>query len=180
LEGERDTFPLLECDGSVAFEALDRLSAMLREVGSPRPSLPLPSEPDPNAPAGEWSEGVHLVHPRLVWALQRIVDAFPHRPVYVVSGYRRHSGTSNHARGRAADIQVVGVSAEVLLDVCRTLRDVGCGYYPNGRFIHVDVRPYGSGHPLWIDVAQPGQPSEYVDSWPGVVESGALVFAGEQ
>jgi hypothetical protein len=26
---------------------------------------------------------------------------------------------------------------------------------------------------MWIDTAEPGKPSEYVDSWPGIAEAGA-------
>jgi hypothetical protein len=56
---------------------------------------------------------------------------------------------------------------------CRTLRDVGCGYYPNGTFVHVDVRPWGSPRVRWVDAARPGEPSRYVDGWPGIVEPGS-------
>jgi hypothetical protein len=30
------------------------------------------------------------------------------------------------------------------------------------------------GHPVWIDVSEPGSPSEYVGHWPGLSERGAL------
>jgi hypothetical protein len=68
------------------------------------------------------------------------------------------------------------VANEHLLKVCRTLEDVGCGYYPNNKFVHIDVRRRGTGKALWIDVSGPGEPSEFVDSWPGVVDSGAFVW----
>jgi hypothetical protein len=42
------------------------------------------------------------------------------------------------------------------------------------------VRPHGSGHPMWIDVSEPGMPSHYVDGWPGLVDGGALRWAGEE
>ena len=29
---------------------------------------------------------------------------------------------------------------EALRDFCRTLKNVGCGYYPNSVFVHMDVR----------------------------------------
>jgi hypothetical protein len=38
------------------------------------------------------------------------------------------------------------------------------------------VRRPGSGHPIWIDVSAPGEPSRYVDAWPGVIDGGALVW----
>ncbi len=178
--GETDTFRLLECDGSVAVEALDRLSVLMRPPPLPRPELPLPGEPDPNAERGEWLPGVKMSDPRLVWLLAQLSAAFPYRWIYLISGYRRDAHGSYHRRGRALDLSVMGVANEVLFKVCRKLKNVGCGYYPNGNYVHVDVRPFGSGHPMWIDVAGPGEPSRYVDSWPGVVDSGALTGAGEE
>lgn len=165
-DGDHDRFALLECDGSVSADTLDRLSALMRPPGVPRPALPLPAEPE-TSERGEWVAGVKLVHPRLVWALERIAQAFPYKALVVMSGYRRESH-GYHPRGRAIDLAVQGVDNTLLFDFCRTLHDVGCGYYPNNKFVHVDVREYGSKHPQWIDIAEPGQPSVYVDEWPGV------------
>lgn len=165
-DGDHDRFPLLECDGSVSADTLDRLSALMRPPGVLRPELPLPAEPEATE-RGEWIDGVKLAHPRLVWALERIAQAFPYKAIVVMSGYRRESH-GYHPRGRAIDVSVHGVDNARLFDFCRTLHDVGCGYYPNNKFVHVDVREYGSKHPQWIDVAEPGQPSVYVDEWPGV------------
>jgi hypothetical protein len=184
--GETDAFLLVRCDGSVAVEAFDRLTLMARETSAPRPGELLPDEPDPEAVTrGEWTAGVRLVHPRLLWVLQRLADAFPWRTIYVISGYRHDpSGTkpkpgthhSMHSEARAMDISMMGIPNAALWAVCHKLEDVGCGYYPNNKFVHVDVRRPGSGHPFWIDVSEPGEPSTYVDSWPGVVESGGLVW----
>ena len=176
---ERDTFNLLECDGSVASEALDRLSVLARPPGPPRPELPLPIEPLADGSDGEWVPGVRMLHPRLVWLVERIAQSFPGRALYVISGYRPDDHGSQHQRGRALDLYVMGIPNEELLRVCRTLHDVGCGYYPNNRFVHVDVRPFGTGHPLWIDVAKPGEPSRYVDAWPGLIEAGAVDWLAE-
>lgn len=180
--GEWDRFALLECDGSVAPEALDRLSIIARPPQAGRPKLPLPDEPDPASLAsGEWLPNVRIVHPRLIWLVQRIGDAFPRKTLYVVSGYRPEaSGKSLHHLGRALDLFVQGVPNESLFQFCRSLRDVGCGYYPNSNFVHVDIRPYGSPRIFWVDAAYPGEPSQYVDSWPGVVEGGALGWAGAE
>lgn len=178
LDGELDTFALLECDGSVAPEAMDRLSVLMRPPGTPRPSLPLPAEATVSN-SGEWVPGVRMVHPRLVWLVQQLALAFPRRLFTIVSGYRAEPITSAHARGRAIDLQILGVPNESVFRFCRKLEDVGCGYYPNNRFLHLDVRPPGSGHPYWVDVAEPGAPSQYVDSWPGVVEGGALAWGGD-
>jgi Peptidase M15 len=184
--GESDSFPLVRCDGSVAPQAFDRLTLMARETGAPRPGDLLPDEPDPEVMArGEWAPGVRLVHPRLLWALQRVADAFPWRAIYVFSGYRHDPsgappkpGThhSMHSEARALDIYVMGIPGAALFQVCHKLEDVGCGFYPNNKFVHLDVRRPGSGHPFWIDVSGPGEPSRYVDAWPGVVESGGMVW----
>lgn len=182
--GESQTFALVRCDGSVAPEALDRLSLMARPPEVPSQGDLLPDEPDPDAwQQGEWLPGVRLVHPRLLWLLQRIADAFPYRPIYIFSGYRPHSvvtragsHTSLHAEARAMDIHVYNVPNTTLFELCRTLDDVGCGFYPNSKFVHVDVRRPGTGHPFWIDISSPGEPSRYVDSWPGVVDAGAAIW----
>jgi hypothetical protein len=180
--GEWDRFRLLECDGSVAADAIDRLSVIARPPGRERPTLPLPDEPDPSSPvAGEWLPQVRMVHPRLVWLVQRIADAFPRRMVYVISGYRPEApAASLHHRGRALDLFVHGVNNASLFRYCRTLRDVGCGYYPNSNFVHIDIRPFGSPRVYWVDTAGPGEPAQYVDSWPGVVSGGALQWAGAE
>jgi hypothetical protein len=178
---ESDRFELLRCDGSAAPEALDRLTLIARPNGVARPSELLPDDPDRETwERGEWLPQIRVVHPRLVWVLQRIADAFPRRSIYVYSGYRPApaddrpgSHQSRHASGRALDIHVMGVDNAELFKVCRKLYDVGCGYYPNSKFVHVDVRP-GTGHPHWIDASGPGEPAQHVDSWPGVVEGGAL------
>jgi hypothetical protein len=164
---ESDRFRLLDCDGSVATEALDRLSVLARPTGTTRPELPLPLEP--TADDGEWVTDVRLLHPRLVWALSRVAEAFPAQAIELVSGYRRSGHGSAHARGEALDIALRGVPKEAVFAVCRRLRDVGCGYYPENRFIHLDVRPYGTGHVAWVDASLPGEPSRYVDGWPGVL-----------
>ncbi len=170
MNGEYERLQLLECDGSVSADTLDRLSVLMRPNGVPRPELPLPDSPEA-LPHGEWVDGVKLAHPRLVWAIQRIAQAFPHRAIHIVSGYRRESH-GYHPRGRAIDLFVHGVDTTQLFQFCRSLNDVGCGYYPNNKFVHVDVRAFGSKHPHWVDVAAPGQPSRYVDSWPGLDPEG--------
>jgi hypothetical protein len=181
--GERDVFPLVRCDGSVEPEALDRLSLMARPPEAPRSGDLLPDEPDPEAAMrGEWIPDVRPVHPRVLWLLQKIADAFPWRPIYIYSGYRPGAivaGTTHHsmhAAARAFDIQVHGIPNATLFEFCRKLEDVGCGYYPNSKFVHVDVRRPGTGHALWIDASGPGEPPRYVDSWPGVLVGGVVVW----
>ncbi|MBI5534743.1 MAG: DUF882 domain-containing protein [Deltaproteobacteria bacterium] len=174
---EYDRFSLLACNGSVAGDAIDRLSVMLRPVGVSRPALPLPDAPDDeSASVGEWIPSIRLVHPRLVWLAQQIANEFPGRALYVVSGYRRGEHEGLHGKGRALDLSVIGLPKEELYRFCRTLPDVGCGYYPHHEFVHVDVRPTGTGKAYWVDDSQPGQPSHYVDSWPEVEQGGAAVW----
>ena len=168
--GESDRFPLLDCDGAIAPEAIDRLSVLARPPDVPRPELPLPLE----AVAGdEWLPHVRLLDPRLVWVVQQIARAFPGRAIVLMSGYREaHSGL--HQQGRALDLRVHGVPNSEVFALCKSLRDVGCGFYPENSFVHVDVRPYATGHVLWVDVSKPGTPSVYVDGWPGVADPGEV------
>lgn len=174
---EQDTMSLLSCDGEVLPDVMDRLSVLLRPPGADRPELPLPDEPDPAAASeGEWVSHVKLLPPRLAWALQRISDAFPRKTLYVMSGYRPGGHDSHHKRGRAVDLFVMGVANERVYKFCRTMPDVGCGYYPNNKFVHVDVRKPGSGKAFWIDTSGPSEPSQYVDAWPGVEKGGAAAW----
>jgi hypothetical protein len=182
LNRERETFVVLDCDGSIPAGALETLSILARPPGVERPEK-LP--PVPSASHGEWVPGVRIMHPRLLWVLHRVALAFPWRAVHIYSGYRPAKGpvgpgthTSKHAFGRALDITVQGIENEELLALCHDLADVGCGYYPNGKFVHFDVRYGGSG--LWVDASAPGEPSRYVDGWPGVVENGRVVWEKEE
>jgi len=160
---------LVDCDGAIAPDALDRLSVLARPPATPKPEMPLPLEPDEDAPGGEWLPRVKLLHPRLIWVVQKIAEAFPNHSVFIMSGYRRDAHGSNHQKGRALDIYVTGVDNADLFSVCHTLGDVGCGFYPNSKFVHVDVRPYGSHRVAWVDISPPGAPPEYVTSWPGIL-----------
>lgn len=177
-----DRLALVDCDGNIDVDALDRISVLARIAGQKRPDLPLPNEPMPSEEwPDEWVPGVRLLHPRLLWILQRINQAFPKHTVHLMSGYRRDAKESSpHRSGRALDLAVRGVSNERLFAFCMSLPEVGCGYYPFHPFVHVDVRPFGSRKTYWVDQSEPGEPSEYVDSWPGVIESGALASAGSE
>jgi len=160
---------LIDCQGAIAADALDRLSVLARPPATPKPEMPLPLEPDEDAPGGEWLPRVKLLHPRLIWAVQKIAEAFPERSIFIMSGYRRDAHGSYHQKGRALDLYVTGVDNAALFRYCHTLNDVGCGFYPNSKFVHVDVRPYGTHRVAWVDVSEPGAPSEYVTSWPGLL-----------
>ncbi|HTA88496.1 MAG TPA: D-Ala-D-Ala carboxypeptidase family metallohydrolase [Polyangiaceae bacterium] len=166
--------PLVDCEGGIAPDALDKLSVLARPPATPKPEMPLPLEPADDAPSGEWLPKVKLLHPRVIWAVEKIAEAFPNRTIFIMSGYRRDAHGSYHQKGRALDLYVTGVSNTDLFRFCRTLNDVGCGFYPNNKFVHVDVRPFGTHRVAWVDVSAPGEPSQYVMSWPGVLGSSEL------
>jgi uncharacterized protein YcbK (DUF882 family) len=48
---------------------------------------------------------------------------------------------SMHMQSKAIDIRVPGVTTEHLRDVARSLHMGGVGYYPEAKFVHVDVGP---------------------------------------
>ena len=108
----------------------------------------------------------HPMHWRLMQLLYRIARHFPAQRIEVVAGYRhprvaKDKGVpkSNHARGRAVDFRVPGVSNEDLRDYVRTFKKVGVGYYPNSTFVHLDVRDDKSVY--WVDNAGPGEAADY-------------------
>jgi hypothetical protein len=169
---------LVDCQGAIAADALDRLSVLARPPATPKPEMPLPLEPDEDAPGGEWLPRVKLLHPRLIWAVQKIAEAFPNRSIFIMSGYRRDAHSSYHQKGRALDLYVTGVDNADLFRYCHTLSDVGCGFYPNSKFVHVDVRPYGTHRVAWVDISEPGARSEYVTSWPGILAGPDELSAG--
>ncbi|NVL83749.1 DUF882 domain-containing protein, partial [Escherichia coli] len=87
----------------------------------------------------------HPIEPRLSSLLGVVSNHFGSRKIEVVSGFRPFTPTqynphSNHMHGKAIDFRVAGVPNEALRDFCRTLKNVGCGYYPNSVFVHMDVR----------------------------------------
>lgn len=169
---EADRFSLLDCAGAVADGALDRLSVLARPPEIARPDLPLPDEP--TGSRGEWVDGVKMVPPRVLWLVSELARAFPHRALYLYSGYRPGGGRGHrglHGDARALDVAVHGIDSRRLYEACRNLPDTGCGYYPHHPFVHVDVRRPGLVRAAWIDASAPGEPSVYVRSWPGVSDA---------
>jgi uncharacterized protein YcbK (DUF882 family) len=105
----------------------------------------------------------HPIDARLIGLLGVVSNHFGGRTIEVVSGFRPYTTTqynphSNHNHGRAVDFRVPGVPNEVVRDFCRTLSNVGCGYYPNSIFVHMDVRDQST---FWIDYSRPGEPPRY-------------------
>jgi uncharacterized protein YcbK (DUF882 family) len=110
----------------------------------------------------------HPPDPHLVALVGQVSNHFGGRKLEVISGFRPYSPAqytphSNHNIGRALDFRVVGVPNEVLRDYCKTLKNVGVGYYPNSTFVHLDVRDTSA---FWIDYSKPGEPPHY--NTPGV------------
>jgi uncharacterized protein YcbK (DUF882 family) len=105
----------------------------------------------------------HPIDARLISLLGVVSNHFGSRKIEVVSGFRPYTSTqytphSNHNHGKAVDFRIVGVPNEQVRDFCRTLKNTGCGYYPNSTFVHMDVRDSSA---FWIDYAKPGEPPRY-------------------
>ena len=96
--------------------------------------------------------GFDEIDPLLVSTLQRLRDEVQ-LPVVVNSGCRckahnaavKGSKSSQHLRGKAADIKIDGMTSGQIIDVIRRLYldgeiYVGYVYAINGRSVHVDVR----------------------------------------
>lgn len=103
------------------------------------------------------------IDPRLATLIGLVSDHFGGRTMHVVSGYRPYSPVqytahSNHNLGRAVDFSVEGVPATELRNFCRTFRNAGVGYYPNGTFVHLDVR---TSKTTWVDYSRSGEAPRY-------------------
>jgi len=105
----------------------------------------------------------HTPDARLVALLGIVSNHFGGKKIEIISGFRpfspkQYTPHSNHNHGRAMDFRVQGVPNTVLRDYCRTLHDVGVGYYPNSVFVHLDVRQSPA---FWIDYSKPGEAPRY-------------------
>lgn len=105
----------------------------------------------------------HPIEGRLLTLLGIVSNHFGGRRIEVVSGFRPFTPTqynphSNHNHGRAIDFRVAGVPNEVVRDFCRTLKNTGCGYYPNSTFVHMDTREKAA---FWVDYSKPGEAPRY-------------------
>lgn len=105
----------------------------------------------------------HKIHPRLCYMLKLVAEHWPDHMITIYSGFRaynpkQYTKKSKHNLGRAIDFAVDGVSNLKLMKFCRTLKNVGVGYYPNSYFIHLDVRETSA---FWVDYAGPGEAPKY-------------------
>jgi uncharacterized protein YcbK (DUF882 family) len=117
-------------------------------------------------------EASHPPDPRLVALIGVVSNHFGGRILEVISGYRaytpmQYTPHSNHNYGKALDFRVRGVPNTDLRDFCRTLRDAGCGYYPNSTFVHLDVRDTKA---YWVDLSSPGEAPRYEKAGTGADE----------
>lgn len=171
---EVEKLTLKKCDGTFAPNAIEHLSVLVRPPGTDKPTASYDDLAKKKGP--EIAKGIRRVDPRLVDRLQLIVDHFAKKgstqKIDVVSGYRPASQGSMHQSGRAMDFRLDGIDNEKVIAFCKTLEDTGCGYYPNSKFVHVDVREPGSGHVSWIDASGPGESPKYVTEWPPKVDKG--------
>jgi hypothetical protein len=166
---EAETLALTDCKGKPLAAAREKLSVLVRPWGAAKPAhLPhASSSASPKANTkGEIAPGVRLLDPGLLVRLEAIAKHFPGKSFSFVSGYRPQSKGSLHQTGRAVDVRLTGVSNEELVAFCKTLKDTGCGYYPNSSFVHVDVRNVKTGSTSWIDASGPGESPRYVSQWP--------------
>lgn len=152
---EPATFALVDCDGKPLASARRQLSILGRPWGTSR-----------GEGARRAASSLDLLDPGLLSRLAAVSKRFPGATLSIVAGSRPESPTSLHHSGRAVDLRVVGVDNAELAAFCRTLPDTGCGHYPNSSFVHLDVRPRGSGTMSWIDVSGPDEPPRYVREWP--------------
>lgn len=109
------------------------------------------------------SGAAHPIDARLITLLGIVSNHFGSRKIEVVSGFRPFTPTqfnphSNHMHGKAIDFRIAGVPNEAVRDFCRTLKNVGCGYYPNSVFVHMDTREQSA---FWIDYSKPGEAPRY-------------------
>ncbi len=101
----------------------------------------------------------HDIDPKLIEILDAVEDRFKASEVKIISEYRspernalmrkkgrRVAKRSLHMEGRAADIEVPGVSKVALRNFAHSLKQGGVGSYSKRGFIHVDtgeVRTWG-------------------------------------
>ena len=172
---EKAKVALTTCDGKATTAALTALTSIARPHGVAKPDLEAVADGDSAKKAAQ-KAGLKVADPGLVTRLQAIADHFQGKRISVVSGYRPTAKSGYHKDARALDVHVDGVKNEDLVTYCRSLSDTGCGYYPKSSFVHVDVRPKGTGHVYWIDASGPGEAAKYVAAWPPPKDTEATVI----
>lgn len=101
------------------------------------------------------TDDIKQIDPDLLDLIYKILIKLKSRdPVHVLSGYRsrrtndllfKHNKdvakNSYHIKGQAADIRLPGLKTPVLRRAAYELKKGGIGYYPQHRFVHIDVGP---------------------------------------
>jgi hypothetical protein len=156
---------LERCDGAAIPAAVEKLSLLARPENTPKPKEPFAA----GSRKSEVAPGIVRLDDRIVERLQMVADHFRKEgelPHVILVPPRSRTAGSYHASGRAIDFRIEGVTGDAVASFCKTLSDSGCGFYPNGGFVHIDARDRGTGHVVWIDVSKPGEAPKYVSSWP--------------
>lgn len=102
--------------------------------------------------------------------LAAVSEHFGGRTIQYVSAYRvgrEETRTSPHRHATALDFRIPGVRPSKIRDyVWKTYTGIGVGWYPDGQYIHMDVRPekgdtswtflHGKNryHPYWAELAR--------------------------
>lgn len=136
---ERYRIRLYDADGRMRIEAVREAARALRDQRAN-----LARSPNPRLLAMLYLVGQHF-------------DA----ELEVVSGYRvrgmNASEGSRHGSGEACDIRIDGVGYRTISHFAeRTFANVGVGFYPTSRFVHLDTRRQTY---YWVDYSGPGQRS---------------------
>jgi hypothetical protein len=162
---ESAIFPLERCDGAAIPASIDKLSILARPADAAKPKEPLTGKPH----GQEVAPGIRRLDGRVAERLESVADHFRKdgqtTRIVLVAPKSRTAG-SYHASGRAIDFRIEGVDNGAVAAFCKTVPDTGCGFYPNGGFVHMDVRDAGAGHVAWIDISKPGETPKYVSTWP--------------
>jgi len=100
------------------------------------------------------TDEAHPIDPYLIEIIDAVEDHFGEREIRVISAFRselrnilmssrgrRVARKSLHMEGKAADIEVQGVSPRMLRDFAYKLKQGGIGYYRGRQFVHVDTGP---------------------------------------
>jgi uncharacterized protein YcbK (DUF882 family) len=150
--GEQAKLQLLTSDGSIIKESHYRFSELCYQ----RKNKLLYRD-----------QGV-LVDPELIRMVQKVGDEYPNKPLVIYSGIRNYNkGKGQHAKGRAIDFKVKGVSnRKLFIFIATTFKAGGAGYYPNNHpaggshFVHMDSYK-DKGMRLWVDESGRGEKSRY-------------------
>jgi uncharacterized protein YcbK (DUF882 family) len=124
-----------------------------------------------------------LMHKRTLAMLADLAERYEGKTIDFVSAHRASAGeswTSPHRAARALDFRIKGVDPREIRDyLWRKYTEVGIGWYPGDRFVHMDARPgqkdtawtFQNGtnryHPYWAELARGKDPPRTLQRRPG-------------